>query len=286
MKTCLLILLGLPLSLMSSCQYRCIGYCNPVRLASGLVSWWPGNGTARDVVGPNSGDAINGVTFVRGRVGQAFVFDGIQSFVLVPNSASLDLTNDFTIDAWIFPTADAWHATVIGKWGDLNAWASQRSFWLGVKEGGSLVFSLSDDLHQQDGAFHALTSEPGTIPLRTWSHVAAVFNHETGQRRTYVNGIQVAERLDPPFKVHSSIADVTIGAWLRSPDDLDFCFAGRIDEVHIFNRALTESEIRALFRLRRPLQLCSTLIHDLSKIPDTHDMLRKQLKLCGSNLVD
>jgi len=246
MKAYLLLLLGLPLALASG--WRSIGDSNPVRLTSGLVSWWPGNGNAHDVVGPNSGDLEYGVIFTQGRMGQAFAFDGTQSFVLIPNSPSLDLTNDITIDAWIFPTADVPYATVVGKWGDLDTWVSQRSFWLGVKEGGKLVFSLSDDLHQQDGAFHALMSEPGIIPLNTWSHVAAVFDHETGQRRTYVNGIQVAERIDQPFKVHSSNTDVTIGAWLRSPDVLDFQFAGRIDEVHIFNRALTKSEIRVLSR--------------------------------------
>jgi hypothetical protein len=247
-------------------------------LASSLVSWWSGNGTARDVIGPNSGDPQNGVTFARGRVGKAFVFDGIESHVLIPNSFSLDLTDDFTIDAWILPTADVWYATVIGKWGDLNDWSSQRSFWLGVKERGQLVFSLSDDLHQQDGAFHALMSEPGVIPLNTWSHVAAVFVHETGRRRTYINGVQAAERIDPPFTVHSSIADVTIGAWLRSPDVLDFQFIGRIDEVRIFNRALTQSEIRELPRLRRPLPPYPTPIRKIPEIPDMQDMLRMQMQ--------
>jgi hypothetical protein len=248
MKVFLLLLVGLPLA--SGCRH--IGSGNPVKSASSLVGSWPGNGSAHTVIGPNSEVLEHGVEFAKGRVGQAFVFDGTQNFVLVPNSPSLGLTHDITIDAWIFPTADMPYTTIVGKWGDLNAWDSQRSFWMGVKEGGKLVFSLSDDLHQLDETFHALVSEPGIIPLNTWSHVAAVFNHELGQRRTYVNGIQVAERNDPPFTLHSSIADVTIGAWLRSPDVLDFQFVGSIEEVHIFNRVLPQSEIRALSQLRRP----------------------------------
>jgi hypothetical protein len=249
MNRCVLLLLGLPLALVVGCL--CIGDTNSARLMRGMVSWWPGNGTARDVVGSNSGDPEHGVAYAAGRAGQTFVFDGIQSFVRVPNSPSLDLTNDFTIDAWIFPTADVPHATVVGKWGDLDPWGSQRSFWLGVNAGGRLVFSLSDDLHQQDGDFHALVSDAGAVPLHTWSHVAAVFDHETGRRRTYVNGVQVAERIDPAFTVHSGIADVTIGAWLRSPDVLGFQFVGSIDEVHIFSRALSRSEIGALSKLRQ-----------------------------------
>src|SRR5207253_739186 len=57
--------------------------------SSGLVGWWPAEGSASDVVGGNNGTLTNGVTFAPGKVGQAFNFDGISGAITVPASPSL-----------------------------------------------------------------------------------------------------------------------------------------------------------------------------------------------------
>ena len=82
-----------------------------VQPPSGLVSWWPGDGHAGDVISDNHGlllPLVGGATFVPGMVGQAFSFDGVNDFVSIadpgPGSA-LDLVNtDFTIDFWLKTT--------------------------------------------------------------------------------------------------------------------------------------------------------------------------------------
>jgi concanavalin A-like lectin/glucanase superfamily protein len=74
---------------------------------TGLVSWWPGEGNVNDIQGTNNGTFQNGATFTTGTVGQAFSFDGTSQYVRVPTSTSLNQTGSFTIDAWIYPTADA-----------------------------------------------------------------------------------------------------------------------------------------------------------------------------------
>ena len=68
---------------------------------SGLVSWWPGQGNANDNLGVNNGILEGGVTFAPGEVGQAFNFDGTNGTVFVPDSSSLRLTSQMTIEAWI-----------------------------------------------------------------------------------------------------------------------------------------------------------------------------------------
>src|SRR5258706_4514474 len=55
------------------------GQCNYP--PSGLVSWWPGEGTADDAFGGNPGGLVNGVTFTPGKVGQAFNFNGVSDYV-------------------------------------------------------------------------------------------------------------------------------------------------------------------------------------------------------------
>lgn len=68
---------------------------------SGMVSWWPGDGTAEDIVGDNDGTLEGGATFAAGKVGQAFSFDGSGDFVSVPDEDVWTLGNAaFTIDLW------------------------------------------------------------------------------------------------------------------------------------------------------------------------------------------
>ena len=72
---------------------------------SGLVSWWPGDGSASDIQDGNDGTLKNGATFAPGKVGQAFSFDGVDDFVGDIGTKSsfsfIQNTGVFTIDAWI-----------------------------------------------------------------------------------------------------------------------------------------------------------------------------------------
>ena len=69
---------------------------------SGLVSWWPGDGSANDIVDLNDGTLQNGATFAPGKVGQAFSLDGTDDYVSVPDQSDWTLGDDeFTIDLWV-----------------------------------------------------------------------------------------------------------------------------------------------------------------------------------------
>src|SRR5439155_10820417 len=77
------------------------GTCTPP--PSSMVAWLPGDGDANDISGNNNnGTLVNGTKFTPGMVGLGFSFDGVDDFVRIPNSPSLDITgNAITIDAWI-----------------------------------------------------------------------------------------------------------------------------------------------------------------------------------------
>jgi hypothetical protein len=68
---------------------------------SGLVSWWKGESNALDSVSGNNGTLQGGVIFAAGEVGQAFSFNGSNSYVQVPDSSSLRLTNELTVEFWV-----------------------------------------------------------------------------------------------------------------------------------------------------------------------------------------
>jgi hypothetical protein len=71
---------------------------------AGLVSWWPGEGNAIDIVGTNNGITTS-ITYTNGEVGQAFDFNGSGSFIKVPASSSLNvgLASGFTVEMWVNP---------------------------------------------------------------------------------------------------------------------------------------------------------------------------------------
>ncbi len=79
--------------------------------ASGLVSWWRGESNALDQVGGNSGNLLGGAGFASGKVGQGFNFNGTSGYVQVPSSASLNLTNEITLECWYKDQgATVWYA--------------------------------------------------------------------------------------------------------------------------------------------------------------------------------
>ena len=208
----------------------------------GLASLWKGEGDATDSVGNNAGILNNGVGFGTGEVGRAFVLNGTSQYVEIPNSPTLNPSGSFSIEAWINPTQSAAGA-IFSKWGDTADYGDKRSFILQTTPGNGLVFGISDLSHQWTTSFHLFVTTNGAVPLNTWSHVAAVYDQSTGTRKIYLNGVEIAERTDPPITVLNSDAKASIGARLISSSAILNQFAGSIDEVSFYGRALTDTEI-------------------------------------------
>jgi hypothetical protein len=173
---------------------------------------------------------INGATRVAGRVGNALQFNGAGNWVTVndPGTGSpLDLTTGMTIEAWVNPTA------LGGAW---------RTVAMKEQLGG-----LAYGLWAHDGArpttYIFIGGDRGlaggtALPLNVWSHVVATYDGAT--QRLYVNGVQVAQRAQTGAMVQSN-NPFRIGG---SQPFGEF-FQGRIDEVKVYNRALTAAEIAA-----------------------------------------
>jgi hypothetical protein len=195
---------------------------------SGLVSWWGGDNNALDIVGTNHG-TLNRATYAPGKVSQAFSFDGTDGYVNVPYSSSLDLQGSLTITAWINSANNSsLNRGIAGKAGGYQIY---------VEAGGLLVFGF----YNVSGGWTLLHSSI-LIPENAWVHVAGTFNSTDGTMQLYINGapdtsLITAQRLSAnanPVKVGGFGSD-------GAP------FSGRIDEISIFNRALSASEIAAIY---------------------------------------
>lgn len=197
----------------------------------GLVSWWPGDGDARDIQGSNDGTLQNGATFAPGFVGQAFSFDGMDGFVHVPNSPSLTLAGEFTVDFWFSPTVtfDPSNPAAPGF----------------LSKGRSDTINLANDDGRIEvrGPIPRPNSVTNTWIAGTWYFVAVTFD-STGYQ-IYVNGV-LQGGIASTYSILANANDIEIGSIPGFPR-AGVTFYGRIDEVEIFDRALLGSEIQSLF---------------------------------------
>src|SRR5882724_9543448 len=182
--------------------------------------------TVADVSGNNNNGTISAATWTTaGKFGSALVFNGTSAQVTVPNATSLQLTTGMTLEVWVFPT------------GSLAGWRAV----LDKNVDGYYLMASSDPNNRPavGGTWtggNQNTAAPTALALNAWTHLAATFDGATV--RLYVNGVQVASQ------AQTSALAPTTGTLQIGGDSYGEFFAGRIDEVRIYNRALSAAEIQ------------------------------------------
>jgi hypothetical protein len=194
---------------------------------AGLVGEW----LFADNLNDTSGNAFDGVatgaTFGPDRFGVAngaAVFNGINQYISVPSESDLALTGDLTISAWINPVAITQLAGIASKCQSSSC--ATFTFRLG--------FSGDIDLDSNT----ASSSVPSQITAGTWTHVAGVMSGTTAT--IYINGVSTfthAQGFTPQVRNNTLRFGVDYQASF---------FDGSIDDIRIYTRALSDSEISAL----------------------------------------
>ena len=215
-------------------------------LPSGLISWWRADGDTLDAIGLNPAGS-SGQTYGPGRFGQAFHFDGVSQSVAGPASASLDQWTQFTLEAWakLDKTADVNGAApgrmVVNRVGNPNDQVNynqgyQFGFWDNARR-----FVLAFNTNGQ--AWPGLMTEavfPAPVPTNAWLHIAATYDHNAV--KLYLNGVPLVTNVIGAATVAHSTAAFRIGM----DDNGNGPFAGSIDDVRVYSRALTAAEIASL----------------------------------------
>jgi hypothetical protein len=222
---------------------KCVNLVPPCATPpAGLVGWWRGEGAASDSAGTNNGVLEGGVAFAAGEVGQAFKFNGTNADVRVPASASLNvgLADGFTIETWINP-ADITQEHPVVEWNDGSFGVH---LWVAAAVGagpGSLWISAKDTSFND----HPLSTAAGLLVSNAWQHVAATYVRSNGSTVLYINGVARAQTILGAFTPRT-IGDLCIG--LRPHDaGAGERFVGLMDEVSLYNRALSAAEIAAIY---------------------------------------
>ena len=200
--------------------------------AGGLVAAYGFEEGAGSAVGDASGlgnaGTISGATWVTaGKYGKALSFNGTSSLVTVNDTAALHLTTAMTLEAWVRPSASA----------------SWRSVLLKETSNGLAYGLYASNASSRPAGFIHIGADidatgPTAIALNAWTHLAA--SYDGAAFRLYVNGSQVTSRA-----VSGSVATSTSPLRLGGNTIWGEYFAGVIDEVRIYNRALSAAEVQA-----------------------------------------
>jgi hypothetical protein len=213
-------------------------------LYDGLISAYKAESNANDSFASNNGTAVGGLTYTTGQSGNAFSLNGTNALVTLPNNMMSNTT--FSYSAWVrynnFPTGEAYIVTATNGNGTTINYGVAFGFVSGQL---SLLVMNNTSLSQW---------KANTLVANTWYHVAVTkvagsapkfYVDGTLQTTTLTSGTNT---LNPAFTGGAYTNSLcSIGAYRYNNGSNTYAYTnGRIDELYIFNRELTQAEITEL----------------------------------------
>ena len=190
-----------------------------------LVAYYPFENSADDLSGNGYDGTVNGdVSYASGKVGQAASFDGDGDYVAVP---SVELGSEFTVSAWVNLDQDS-------NWNDAFG-AEKRLSILSYSDGHVTVAVGDGNSWDLVGNSPAGTTAPGT-----WQQWTVTYDGSTA--RLYVDASEVVAE-----SVTTTVPATTYHIGGRYQNGTNYQFDGAIDDVRIYSRALSASEVQALY---------------------------------------
>jgi hypothetical protein len=172
----------------------------------------------------NTGTITNATWTTAGKFGKALSFNGTSARVTVPDAPELQLTTAMTLEAWVNPSV------VSSAWRDV-IYKGRDNYYLEATSSSSARPAAGGTFNA--GPLYGTTA----LAANVWAHLAATYDSAT--LRLYVNGVQ-ASSVARTGNIATSINPLQIG----SDSFFGQYFAGTIDEVRVYNRALTAGEIQ------------------------------------------
>ena len=189
-----------------------------------------GTATADGSGNSNQGTLVNGARWASGKYGTAIAFDGVNDYVNVPDGNSLDLTTAGTIEGWVrLDALNRWNSVIAKGSANNNA---LHNYALEITNGNRFMCILGNG-----SASRTLTSTTAAT-TGVFYHLACVWSGSSFQ--LYINGVLNASTTQS-LAASGNNAPLYIGQFGGSVDQM----SGVIDEVRIYNRALTQAQIQS-----------------------------------------
>jgi hypothetical protein len=221
---------------------------------SGLVGWWPFTGNAIDSSGNGNNGTVNGATLTTdrfGNVNSAFNFDGVDDWININNSNSLNPTSQITISAWVNTLA----YNIGGASMVVNKGWDQSPGHYDV-----LVFSSNKKSRFVIGS-NLFVESNSIINLNQWTFITVSISNLT--MKIYINGIlenTVVQNNNNSFGTNTDPLYIGKHDYNNAP----YYFKGKIDDIGIWNRVLTQQEVTNLYLSSTPVIATASTISDVS----------------------
>lgn len=233
----------LPVAMIKSIRVSPVGG-GAGRPMDGLIGLWSGEGNAVDSVAGHNGRLCN-VGFTEGVVGRAFSFapdnypNGTYTGVQIPDQPDFALTESLTIEAWVRPRGNGYYIMFRG-----DHRPGLDPYALSMQANHELRFQICGDGGNSD-----TTYINANIPYGVWTHVAAVLDGANGNMLLYTNGVLAAQAGTHVRPIGALLPDQSPGLGIGNVNDggNNFPFIGDLDEVGLYNRALSVAEVNALY---------------------------------------
>ena len=227
----------------------------------GIVGWWTGDGNTVDIAGSNSGALQNGAAYANGEVGQGFSFSGNGASVLV--DAPVYSSTAGTLMFWFLGTGSG---SLTGSYDGTN-----RTPGFSIDASGNLSWEFGE-----------LSAQVvGQVNRNQWSHVALTYSTSRSQVsiNVYLNGNLAASAVTPALS--SWYSQLAFGSYLGAQRQ---SFTGSIDEIAIFNQALSGQQIQQIYNAFSA-GMCKPTIQSIAVTPANPSLaagLSQQFAAAGS----
>ncbi len=211
---------------------------------NGLVGWWPFNGNAIDESVNTNDGTVNGATLTTDRFGNAnsaYSFDGTSNFIEIPDSPPLRLNNtDFTISFWV-------DVNTFGNGSNATAFLFKRG---SGSNNGWIIDANSGDSYsleyQVSSGTNPNVSSNTIISTNVWHNLIVRYSLATQNIAFYYDGVldgSPSSILPTPNSSCSSVLRFGYDTYPPNP----YWLNGNLDDIGIWNRALTQQEITDLY---------------------------------------
>lgn len=196
-----------------------------------MIAYYPFNSNANDLSGNNNNGTVSGAiptTDRKGILNRAFLFDGVNDYIEINNSSSLNLSQAISISFWARFNSEAnfyMPYVIIDKYGSWGITTRETEVsWTVSTSNGEFSFWSSD------------------FQLNAFYHFVMVY--DGSYSRVYANGV-LQSTLPATGLLTTTTNNIFIGR--HQIHDTDYHFDGALDDIRIYNRALTQQEITALY---------------------------------------
>ena len=222
--------------------------------SNGLVGWWPFNGNANDESGNGNNGTVNGATLTTDRFGvadKAYSFDGSTSHIDVQFSNSLNsIQTGITMSAWILMDGGTGAGTpprimeLRGAYGN----GGDAGLVMLAQDNSNIERTFEVRWHNNYGNTNVSISPTNSVPSLTWHHVLFSADGSTALGKFYVDGILLNTNANQQMQGVINACNYNNNPLIIGAEsNLIGKWGGKLDDIGIWNRALTEAEIATLF---------------------------------------